>query len=85
MKNPTVVLKTSKFDVPKVILYVVLYKLHSRKLLPSAIGIDHFLDTRTIKIQARNCFCNILSIVKEASTPCMLCLSSDICTFICAY
>ena len=47
MKNPTVVLKTSKFDVLNVVRY-------SRKLLPSAIGIDHFLDIRTVKIQARN-------------------------------
>ena len=27
---------------------------YSRKILPSAIGIDDFLDTRTIKIEARN-------------------------------
>ena len=27
---------------------------YTRKLLLSAIGIDHFLDTRTVKIQARN-------------------------------
>ena len=47
MKNPTVVLKTRKFDVLNVVCY-------SRKLLPSAIGIDHFLDIRTVKIQARN-------------------------------
>ena len=48
MKNPTVVLKTSKFDVLNVVRY-------SRKLLPSAIGIDHFLDIRTVNwIQARN-------------------------------
>ena len=53
MKNPTVVLRTSKSDVPKVRRYIVLYN-YSRKLLPSAIGIDHFLDTRTAKIQARN-------------------------------
>ena len=48
MKNPTAVLKTSKFDVLNVVRY-------SRKLLPfSAIRIDHFLDIRTVKIQARN-------------------------------
>ena len=41
------VLKTSKFDVLNVIRY-------SRKLLPSAIRIDRFLDIRTVKIQARN-------------------------------
>ena len=52
MKNPTVVLKTRKFDCLK------------KNLLPSAIGIDHFLDTRTVKIQARNCCCNVFAIVK---------------------
>ena len=53
MKNPTVVLKTSQVDVLNVVRYIVSYKL-CRKLLPSAIGIDHFLDIRTVKIQARN-------------------------------
>ena len=53
MKNPTLVLKTSKFDILKVVCYVVLYKLQ-QKPLTLAIGIDHFLDTRTVKIQARN-------------------------------
>ena len=47
MKNPTVVLKTTKFNISNVIHY-------SRKLLPSAIGIDHFLDIKTVKVQARN-------------------------------
>ena len=47
MKHPTVVLKTSKSGVLNVVHY-------SRKLLPSAIGIDNFLDIRTVKIQARN-------------------------------
>ena len=53
MKKPTVVLKTSKFDVLNVICYIVLYKLQ-QKTLTFAIGIDHFLDIRTVKIQARN-------------------------------
>ena len=53
MKNRTVVLKTSKFDVLNVVRYIVL-KNYSRKLILSAIGIDHFLDIRTVKIQARN-------------------------------
>ena len=53
MKNPTVVLKNSKFDLPKV--YVTLCCLnYSRTLLPSTIGIDHFFDTRSVQIQARN-------------------------------
>ena len=47
--------ETSKSDIPKVTSYVTLCCInYSRKLLPSAIGIDHFLDTRTAKIQARN-------------------------------
>ena len=46
--------KTGKFDVPKVVCHVVLYKIKAKKILPSVIGIDHFLDTRTIKIEARN-------------------------------
>ena len=53
MKNSTVVLKTSKFDVPKVVRSLCCLN-YTRKLLPSAIGIDHLLDTRTVKIQARN-------------------------------
>ena len=56
MKNRTVVLKTSKFDVLNVVRYIVLYKLQQKTLnsylLPS--GFDHFLDRRTVKIQARN-------------------------------
>ena len=54
MKNPTVVLKTSKFDIPKRSYVTSCCINYSRKLLPSAIGIDHLLDTRTVKIQARN-------------------------------
>ena len=49
MKTPTVVLKTSKFDVPKVVPVASCCINYSRKLLPSTIGIDHFLNTRTIK------------------------------------
>ena len=52
-KNPTVVLKTRKFDVPKVIRYIVLYELKLKNLI-FAIGTDHFLDARNIKIEARN-------------------------------
>ena len=29
---------------------------YSRKILPSAVRIDHFVDTRTIKIEAKNYF-----------------------------
>ena len=47
------VLKTSKFDVSKVICYVVFHKLQQKTVI-STIWIDHFLDTRTIKFQARN-------------------------------
>ena len=47
MKNPAVVLKTRKFDVLNVVRY-------SGKVSPSAIGIDHFLDIRTVKVQAKN-------------------------------
>ena len=53
MKNPTVVLKSSKFDVRR--SYVMLCcRNYSRKLLPSAIGIDSSLHTGTMKIQERN-------------------------------
>ena len=56
MKNRTVVLKTSKFDVLNVVRYIVLYKLQQKTLTfcHRDCGIDHFLDIRTVKIQARN-------------------------------
>ena len=53
MKNSTVVLKTSKFDFLR--SQVTLCCINKgRKILPSAIRINHFLDTRAIKIEARN-------------------------------
>ena len=50
-KNPTVVLQSSRFDVPRVLCYIAVYKL----FLPSTVRIDHFLDTRIIKFAAINC------------------------------
>ena len=53
-KKPNSASENQQIDVPKVVDYIALLIHCTRKLLPSAIGIDHFLDTRTVRIQARN-------------------------------
>ena len=60
---------------------------YSRKLLPSTIRIDHFLDTRTIKNQARN-YVFVTSFQLQKRHPLFTCCDVsffDICMFICVY
>ena len=56
-ENPDSGPKTSKFDVLKVVCYVVLYKIKAKKsclLSSGSFSSDRFFDTKTIKIEARN-------------------------------
>ena len=53
MKNPTVVPKPANLMFQRSYVTSSCIKL-KLKILPSVIGIGHFLDTRTIEIEARN-------------------------------